>query len=286
MTIPEYNTITVSIIIPCYNQGVFLLDALQSLEALDKNMVEIIIVNDGSTDQFTNEYIGALDKGKYKVVVQQNKGLAAARNTAIKIAKGKYIIPLDADNKLHPVFIMDAIGILDQAENVTVVYGNARYFGAKNGDWIVGEYNLQKLMIENYIDACAMIRKEALIAEGLYDENMRYMGWEDWELWLRLSFKGYQFSYVNKVFFDYRVLDTSMSNSMFKSFKNYEKPNFLVNYLQGKYPDQLGLQWMVKHVTGRFRKNPVLFIIKLFLQTYMPKTFNQLLKKNKIRIGL
>lgn len=286
MTSTDYNTITVSIIIPCYNQGIFLLDALQSLEALDRNIVEIIIVNDGSTDPYTNEYIDALDKEKYQVVIQQNKGLAGARNTAIKIAKGKYIIPLDADNKLHPVFIKDGIEILDKNEQTTVVYGNARFFGAKDGDWTVGEYNLQKLMIENYIDACAMIRKDVLIAEGLYDENMRYMGWEDWELWLRLSFKGHGFHYVNKLFFDYRVLDTSMSNSMFKSFKNYEKPNYLASYLQEKYPDHLGLKWMVKHVTGRFRKNPLLFLIKLFLQTYMPKTFDRLLKKNKIRIGL
>ena len=149
MTIPR-----ISVVIPCYNQGHYIDDALNSLQNCDNRLFEIIIVNDGSEDDFTRRRLSELESEGYIVINQENKGLSAARNTGIEKAKGDYILPLDADNKIRGDYFFKAIRIMDEDNSVAVVYGNAAFFGEKEGEWIVGDFNLQKLMICNYIDAC------------------------------------------------------------------------------------------------------------------------------------
>src|SRR5688500_12631026 len=97
----------ISVIIPCYNQGHYLREALESLEKCNQELFEIIIVNDGSTDSFTNEYTKELESRGYKLIFQQNTGLGQARNNGIKQAVGKYILPLDADNKIYPDYLTE-----------------------------------------------------------------------------------------------------------------------------------------------------------------------------------
>ena len=89
----------VSVIIPCYNQGQYIEEAVKSVLAQTYQNFEIIIVNDGSTDEFTNKLLSDYDKQKTKVLHTDNQGLASARNNGIKVAKGKYILPLDADER-------------------------------------------------------------------------------------------------------------------------------------------------------------------------------------------
>src|SRR5262245_16412104 len=104
----------ISIIIPCFNQGHFLKDALLSLEKCDKNLFEIIIINDGSTDESTNRYLRELSDQGLHVIFQNNTGLGQARNNGIMEAKGKYILPLDSDNKIRPEYLIKAIEILEK----------------------------------------------------------------------------------------------------------------------------------------------------------------------------
>ena len=272
----------VSIIIPCFNQGHFLKDALESIAICDKHLVETIIVNDGSTDDYTNKYLQKLKNENYNVIFQENKGLSYARNIGISMASGDYILLLDADNKIRAHYITKSIEILDQFPDVAVVYGDAEFFGEKSGSWEVGRFNMQRLMISNFIDACAVIRKSTLTEVGLYDTLMR-SGWEDWDLWLRIAFAGHEFYYVKEILFDYRVVATSMARTL---YNNYEKPNSIENYIYKKYPARLGPDWIVNHYVKRFRKNPFLFIAKMVLRSYFLKYYNKLLAKNKIRNGL
>jgi glycosyltransferase involved in cell wall biosynthesis len=89
----------ISIIIPCYNQGQYILDAISSVEQYPDNSVyEIIIINDGSTDEISITVLKSLEEKGYHVLNQNNQGLSMARNNGIAIAKGKYILPLDADS--------------------------------------------------------------------------------------------------------------------------------------------------------------------------------------------
>jgi glycosyltransferase involved in cell wall biosynthesis len=272
-----------SVIIPCYNQGHYLIEALESLNQFSNELIETIIVNDGSTDLFTNELFKSLEKeSKYRVIQQSNRGLSGARNVAILASRGKYVLPLDADNKLKEGYINTAVKILEENAKIAVVYSDAMLFGEQSGILTPGPFNLQRLMISNYIDACAVIRKSTLVKVGLYDEKMR-SGWEDWDLWLRIAFDGYDFYYVNEVLFEYRITSNSMSRTL---YYNYEKPNSIENYIDKKYPSRMGQEFIVSHYIKRFRKNPLLFIVKLFLKAYFPGYYNKLLLKNKIRNGL
>lgn len=273
----------VSIIIPCYNQGHFIRDALSSLKNCDDRLIEIIIINDGSTDENTNSILKDLEGKGYNIIHQENKGLAGARNTGIDLSKGEFILPLDADNMVRPGYITAGLEIMDSQPDTAVVYGNAEYFGEQKGYWTPGTFNLQKLMLGNYIDACALIRKTVLNEVGRYDTQMKYMGWEDWDLWLRVAFAGYNFSYVDKVLFDYRILRNSMSKTL---YRKYEKPNTLEDYINKKHPAKMGNEWIVNHYVTRFKNNPVLFFVKLFIRAYFPSYYQKLLKKHKIRNGI
>ncbi|THU39467.1 glycosyltransferase [Niastella caeni] len=273
----------VSIIIPCYNQGHFIQETLDSVSNCKSDLYEVIIVNDGSTDQNTIDCLNKLRTAGYQVIFQQNQGLPAARNTGIRAATGKYILPLDADNKIRPAYLTRAIEIMEADPAVAVVYGNAAYFGDRSGEWKVGDYNMQKLMIANYIDACAVIRRSVLDKVGLYDTNLNKGGFEDWEMWLRISFAGYEFRYVDEVLFDYRVAGNSMSQNF---NRNYANANNMENYIHEKHAGRMGHQWIMNNWVRRFKKSPVLFITKLILMSYFPSYYKKLLKQNKIRNGL
>lgn len=270
----------ISIITPCYNQGEYLLEAVHSLAGIDPGLYELIIVNDGSTDVRTIEILKKLQSSGYKIIFQENKGLGGARNTAVRLAKGEFILPLDSDNKIRKEYLVKGAAIMDAHPNVGVVYGNAEYFGSKTGIWSPGPFNLQKLMLANYIDACALIRKSILDEVGGYDEKMEFMGWEDWDLWLRICFKGYDLYYLNEVLFDYRFLENSMGKDL---YRKYERPNKLENYVNEKYPNKMGHRFINEFFISRFRQNPVSFIGKLILRTYFPAYYNRLLTKNKVR---
>lgn len=275
------NNIQVSIIIPCYNQGKYLLDAIQSLAAIDKNTVEVIIINDGSSEIVTLNILKDLQTGGFHVIHQDNKGLGAARNTGIREAVGRFILPLDADNKITLDYITKGLTIMDMDAEVAVVYGNAQYFGDRNDILVPGLFNLQKLMLGNFIDACAMIRRDVIIKVGMYD-NMKIMGLEDWDLWLRIAFRGYKFSYVNEVLFFYRVSDSSMMKSV---NRNIAAQNELEKYFQIKYADKLDFDLVENTVLYRAKKKPFNFFYRLFLKKFFPAYYGRLTDTNKIYRG-
>ena len=136
----------VSIIIPCYNHGQYIHEALDSVEKVaDKNLYEIIIVNDGSKDVYTIEMMDKLAAKGYHVINQANQGLGRTRNNGIRAAKGDYILPLDSDNRIRPEYIYESIKILDAHPEIAMVYGDAEFFGDKSKRHVVGEFNLQNM---------------------------------------------------------------------------------------------------------------------------------------------
>ncbi len=202
----------VSVIIPCYNHGEYILEAVGSVEACDRSLYELIIIDDGSTDPMTKRVLAELKEKNYCVINQQNQGLAASRNNGIRAARGRYILPLDSDNKIHPEYITLGIEILDKRPEVGVVYGKPELFGnggARNYPE-VGVFDLHQLAISNYIDACALVRKSALVNCGYYDTQFPFPGWEDWDLWLTMATKDWQFHFVDATLFSYRVTQGSM----------------------------------------------------------------------------
>jgi len=270
-----------SIVIPCFNQGLYLKENLECLSKFNCKNIEIIIINDGSTDPITNQIIGALDTGKYRIINQENKGLAEARNAGIILSEGNYILPLDADNMITEAYITKSIAIFESDENIAVIYGNAEIFGSKKGALIPGEFNLQRLMWVNFIDACAVIRKSVLIKVGMYDK-MPVMGFEDWDLWLRIAFEGHRFHYVNETLFRYRFNERSMMRDL---KKDIERRHVIEDYLSEKYKGQLDFQYISNYFNFYLKKKPIFIISRLLLKKYFPNFYNNLILQNKFYKG-
>lgn len=183
-----------SVIIPCYNYGRFLKEAIQSVLDQTLENVEVIIVDDGSTDEGTRDVLRSLVGDlRIKLILKGNEGLSEARNTGIRAAKGKYICCLDADDLLHPSYLEHCVYELERDGCRGMVYSWVRLFGDENYIWQTRDFNLAEAMVDNHTSVSAVFRKSDWLLAGKYDRRMRD-GYEDWEFWLRivqLGRKGY-----------------------------------------------------------------------------------------------
>lgn len=213
--------IKVSVIIPCYNDGRFLKDAVNSVMGLDSKIVELIIVNDGSTDQETIALLESYKLAGIKVLSHENRGLAFTRNRGIGESKGTYILPLDADNIIKHRYIEKGIEILDKGE-FDVVYGNPFFIGdvEQIRTFESHEFVGEDLFWGNYIDACAIFKKSVWEGVNGYDEKMPYQGFEDWDFWIGSYLTGFQFKYVNEELYGYRIRNDSMMAGLINEKKN------------------------------------------------------------------
>lgn len=221
----------ISIIIPCYNSESTLETTLESVFNQDFQEWEAIIVNDGSTDATEQIALRWVEKDKrFIYYTKQNEGLTKTRNLGISKSNGTYILPLDSDNQLAPDFVQDAIAVFEKNNDIGVVHGDAEYFGLKKGLWKIGEYNFEKMLVDNYIDACAIYKKTLWEKAGGYDENLPHEGLEDWELWLAFGRLNANFFHLQKITFKYFVAE----NSMIRSFTP-EMARDTRDYMMKKY---------------------------------------------------
>lgn len=181
-------TPVISIIIPCYNHAETLAETIQSVLASDFERWEAIIVNDGSTDQSdeTGKHCASLDT-RIKYISQENAGPAAARNHAIRLSRGKYILPLDADDLIHPAYIGRAVEYLEQHEECAVYYCKGEFFGGKEGPFQVYWRDYRSMLVNNSIFSSCVYRRRDFDRVGGYDESMR-ISYEDWEFNIRLLY--------------------------------------------------------------------------------------------------
>lgn len=224
----------VSIIIPYYNNAPYLRDALNSTALFKKYpqySYEVIVINDGSTDAASLDLLDEVKTQDYIVISQENKGAAAARNTGLKIAKGRYLLFLDSDNKLRETFITKGLPILDNTD-ADIVYGRAAFFGASARPLFRQDImHLPTLMARNYIDVCCLFRRGVYEKIGGFDESP-VLNQEDWEYWIRAAKAGFKFQFVDEVFYDYRVHSRSTTNSI-----NDEMYRAAREYIYNKHPE-------------------------------------------------
>lgn len=203
----------VSVIIPCYNQGHYLAESIGSVLASDFSDIEIIVVDDGSTDSETCAVLDRLDYPKTRLIQRNNGGLSAARNSGIAAAVGKYILPLDSDDRIAPGYIGHAVSVLEQDAAVGIVYCKAEKFGAEQGAWRLPRFSRFRMALGNVIFCTAMYRRHDWQAVGGYDESLR-RGWEDWDFWLSLLGLGRMVHQLPEVGFYYRKNVSSMAAGM------------------------------------------------------------------------
>lgn len=211
----------ISIIVPCYNQAQYLDECLQSVLDQTYQDWECIIVNDGSPDN--TEEIGKkwVEKdSRFKYICKENGGLSSARNAGIEIAKGKYILPLDADDRIAPNYLRSAFLEFEQNDNLKVVYGRAIKFGVVNEEWILPDYSPELLAIQNLIYCSGIYKKSDWERVNGYDINMKF-GLEDWEFWIAILKDGGEVKKLNEIVFYYRVKEISMITSIKKEYYNY-----------------------------------------------------------------
>jgi glycosyltransferase involved in cell wall biosynthesis/GT2 family glycosyltransferase len=196
-----------SVIIPCHDDGDYLIEAVASVQRHAPD-AELIIVDDGSTQPRTGEVLAALGEAGHRVIEQPHGGLSAARNTGIAASAGDYFLPLDADNRLLPGFAAEAVALLDADSAAGVVYGDRREFGSRSGDVTVPEFDLPRMLSGNYIDACAVVRREVWSEAGGYDVALE--AWEDWDFWLGAAARGWRFVRIPRPAFEYRIRPDSL----------------------------------------------------------------------------
>ncbi len=198
----------VSVIIPCFNAGDHLVEAAQSALAQSLAEVEIIIIDDGSTDRETAELLRKLSGPCTHVIRQDNAGPAAARNHGIREATGEYILPLDADDRIDPGYAQKGAAVLDAQPDVGIVYCKAAKFGAEQGAWELPAFSPDELALGNVIFVSAMFRKADWELMSGFDETLRH-GMEDYDFWIRLVHAGRKVMRLDETLFHCRVRERS-----------------------------------------------------------------------------
>jgi glycosyltransferase involved in cell wall biosynthesis len=187
----------VTVVIPCFNHGRFVEDAVRSCLDQEGADVRVVVVNDGSDDGKTPKACDACHAfapDRVVVVHQENRGLPAARNRGAQEAAGEYLVFLDADDWIRPGFISKLAAAIEADENIDGVshaYCQEELAELGTGIWRVPEWDPELLLITNLHPVTALVRRDRFDAVGGFDESMTG-GYEDWELWLKLSERGWR----------------------------------------------------------------------------------------------
>lgn len=214
----------VSIVIPAYNYAEFLPEAIGSALGQTYGNVEVLVVDDGSTDATARILADFGDR--IRVRRQRNSGLSAARNRGAALARGDYVVFLDADDRLHEEFVETCVKRLKALPTAGFAYSQVRFVGDESRTTHNQPYDLRRLCRGNEISACAVIRS-SLIRGFPYDESNR-TGWEDWDFWLTLAENGWGGVLVDQPLLFYR----RHSQNMTRQIRGAEKARMKFNVLR------------------------------------------------------
>lgn len=223
-----------SVVIPYYNAGKFLPDTINSILNSSYPLHEILIINDGSTEQTS---IDTLTKYKsdsrIKVINTENKGVGAARNKGAEEATGDYIAFLDADDLIEPDYYSKAIRVLSTYPNVHFTGCWTKYFEGSMKVWPTFNPEPPLLLYHNQVNSSSIVVKRASFLEGgKNDPNMPFTGWEDYFSIISMINHNMNGVVLPEKLFHYRV----HSNSMIRSMTN-EKKQILIQYITNKCPE-------------------------------------------------
>jgi glycosyltransferase involved in cell wall biosynthesis len=208
------NAPLLTVVLPFYNMGRYLEAAIRSVVASTCRHMEIIVVNDGSTEEQSLKVLSDLSRQyNFLVVNKKNEGLALARNTGGLIAKGELLAFLDPDDTVEPEYYQKAIQVLSAYDNIAFVGCWGRYFGNSEKIWPAFNPEPPYLLTHNSINSSALIfRKECFLKAGLNDAAMIY-GMEDYDCVINMVKNGFQGVVLPEPLWNYRVRKTSMSRA-------------------------------------------------------------------------
>jgi glycosyltransferase involved in cell wall biosynthesis len=178
----------VTVVIPCFNYGRFLEEAVDSVRSQDGGSPRILVVDDGSTDATTKSVLASLP-ADVEVLRQANAGPSAARNAGFRAASTPLLLALDADDMLPPGSLAAMKQGLERDPSAGFAYGVMEFFGAWSGKLTMPDWDPYGLLYRHTIGASALTRRELLDDVGGFDPEIR--GFEDWELWLHALAEGW-----------------------------------------------------------------------------------------------
>lgn len=225
----------ISIIVPCYNQAQYLSEALESVLAQTMEDWECVIVNDGSTDntlKIANEW--AEKDNRFIVIDKENGGPSDARNVGIRASHGKYILPLDADDKIASTYLAKAVDYLENHHDTKLVYCLAEFFDGETGPFVLPDYEYEKMLWQNLIFCSAVYRRSDYDKTDGYNTNMKH-GFEDWDFWLSLLAKRDKVFCIPEVDFWYRKHGESRATNAEKWFDDSVK-QLVLNHIEKYQP--------------------------------------------------
>ncbi len=256
----------VSVIIPAYNVASYISETLDSVIAQTFSDMEIIIVNDGSTDTTPNiiESYAARDP-RIRIIHQENRGLAGARNTGLRSAVGDYLCIFDSDDIMMPDKIAVQVSYLDAHPACGLVYTDCYHFiDGTNRVRTVLEPDLSKenayeiLLHGNHLNPnVVMFRKSVYESLGGFDETLRSA--EDWEYWLKFAHAGVNFGHVNQPLTRYRVRSNSLSGD---GVVMYQTAIRVLEKQYDKAVTQKQLQLIRQGIAARYKKLLVAYLVQ------------------------
>lgn len=229
---------TVSIILPCWNAHAFLKEAVESARAQTWADKEVIVIDDGSTAPETLAALDALP-ADVRVVHQENRGLAGARNRGFEEARGSFVLPLDCDDWIEPDFIEKAMEATGGDENA-FAFAWIAAFGEYEAV-LVKRWNLADQLVANQLPYCLLLPKALWARIGGYDETMR-LGYEDWDFNIRLGLADARPVVVPEPLFHYRVAAGGMLMSV-----AHQRHGMLWRTIQKKHPADFSLTGYLAH---------------------------------------
>lgn len=240
----KYPFAKVAIIVPCYNQGEYLAECLDSVIQQTYSDWVCVVVNDGSTDNTEEIAIDYCEKeSRIYYHPQSNAGGGAARNNGIKCCRSQFILPLDADDLIAPTFLEKTLKVIEDNPSVKVVHTKCQLFGRTHGQLELPEFSFRLLLQRNLMTVTALYRREDYLRTQGYDEKIK--GWYDWDFWLSLLDKDSQVKKIEEPLFFYRLRfgslgsNISLDPELKSSLRNYIYHKHESKYLE--YPNDVDI---------------------------------------------
>ncbi len=219
----------ISVIIPCYNQGKYLDDAVNSVLRQTYQDFEIIVINDGSTDKYTNDLLKNYNKPKTEVYSTKNQGLASTRNYGFKLSKGEFIQFLDADDILDSKKFEKQINIFRNNDSIDVSYSDYTYYYEDTKEY--SEPQMKEILGKNPFEDfvykwqrgisipihCSLFRRKVFNNSGPFISGFKAI--EDWIMWVDISSRKCKFQYLDENLAVYRIQQDNMTKN--ESFMIY-----------------------------------------------------------------
>jgi glycosyltransferase involved in cell wall biosynthesis/peptidoglycan/xylan/chitin deacetylase (PgdA/CDA1 family)/SAM-dependent methyltransferase len=224
---------TVSVVIPCYNLGAYVNEAVQSVLDQTYQDFEILLIDDGSTDPITRHLFASYRRPRTRILRTENQGLARTRNLGIREAAGRYVSFLDADDLLEPTFLERTVAVLESEPSLAFASCWLEGFGQSQFLWTPSTCDFPHLLAEDTVCTAALTRKDALVSVGGFDAAMPLPGYEDWDLAIGLVERGLRGRIVPEVLFRYRIRPGSMTGSC-TAPENHAR---LLRYIVEKHPE-------------------------------------------------